>query len=200
MVTMVKMISIFLPAYFIGDFSPAYLCAKLFGKLDIRQHGSGNAGTTNVIRVMGWRYGAGVFVLDIFKGLLAAWLGNLWGGQIGIVASGFGVVLGHDFPLLLRFKGGKGIAATLGVSLFIFPLATVGGAIFFVLIVLVTKMVSVGSLSFVALMLGYTVFTRQSLEVVLLALGLVSLAFLQHRENIQRILHGEENKLSLGKK
>ncbi|MFH1446423.1 MAG: glycerol-3-phosphate 1-O-acyltransferase PlsY [Chloroflexota bacterium] len=197
---MVKIIGSIIPAYFIGDFSPAYLCARLFGKLDIRQHGSGNAGTTNVIRVMGWRYGAGVFVLDIFKGLLAVWLGNLWGGQIGIVASGFGVVLGHDFPLLLGFKGGKGIAATLGIFLFVFPLATLGGAVFFVLIVLVTKMVSVGSLSFVVLMLGYTVFTQQSLAVILLALGLVLLAFLQHRGNIQRILQGEENKLSLGKK
>lgn len=200
MVTMVKIIGSVIPAYFIGDFSPAYLCAKLFGKFDIRQKGSGNAGTTNVIRVMGWRYGAGVFVLDIFKGLLAVWLGNLWGGQIGVVASSFGVVLGHDFPLLLGFKGGKGIAATLGVSLFMFPLATLGGVIFFILTVLITKMVSVGSLSFVVLMLSYTVLTRQSLEVILLAVGLVLLAFLQHRENIQRVLHGEENKLSLGKK
>lgn len=196
----IKMIGICLLAYFIGNFSPSYLAGKLFGNLDIREHGSGNAGTTNVIRVMGWKYGAPVFILDIIKGCYVAFLGNAVGGEPGVFLTGFFVVIGHNFPILLNFRGGKGVAATAGIFLFLFPIPTIIAAVLFALIVLLTRMVSVGSLSFVLLMVGFTIFSQQSGPIIMLTTGLAIFVFVRHKANIQRILQGKENKLSFGQK
>lgn len=192
-------IGISLLAYMIGNLSPAYLCGKVFGKIDIREHGSGNTGATNVIRVMGWRYGVVVFILDIFKGVLAVNLGCVVGAEIGALLAAFFVVMGHDFPILLGFRGGKGIASTFGIFLVLFPGGAVLGFTVFLLVVLLTRMVSMGSLSFVGFLLGFVIMTGQSPLVILLTGVLVVFAFVRHRENIQRVLNGTENKLSLGK-
>lgn len=196
----IKLIGIFVLGYVIGNFSPAYLCGRIVGKFDIRERGSGNAGTTNVIRLMGWRCGAVVFLLDGIKGMLAAWLGSWLGADWGVMAAAFGVVLGHDFPVFLSFRGGKGIASTAGIFLFILPLPTLAAVLVFVAVVLLTRMVSVGSLVFVVCMLAYVLISQQPLALILMAAGLAVFAFARHAENIQRIRHGEENKLSLGKK
>jgi glycerol-3-phosphate acyltransferase PlsY len=196
----IQLIGISILAYFLGNFSPSYLVGKIFGNLDIREYGSGNAGTTNVIRVMGWRFGALVYVLDILKGYLAVSLGQAIGGPAGIMLAGFFVVIGHDYPVLLNFHGGKGIAATAGIALFLFPIPALFMGVLFLLIVLVTKMVSVGSISFVIILVAYSVISQQAGPIVLLTAGLAGFAFYSHKANIQRILAGKENKLSLSKK
>jgi len=195
--TVFTLIGIFILAYALGNFSPAYLLGKWVGGFDIRERGSGNAGTTNVVRVMGWRYGAVVFVLDILKGLAAVAIGFWLGGNQGVAAAAFGVVIGHDFPVVLNFRGGKGVAATTGILLSLFPLPTLIGLFLFVLVVVLTRMVSLGSLVFVTGMAAYTLISGQPVALAVAVVGIAVFAILRHRTNIKRIFAGTENLVSL---
>ncbi|MBN2047961.1 MAG: glycerol-3-phosphate 1-O-acyltransferase PlsY [Anaerolineaceae bacterium] len=191
----------FLIGYALGNFSPSYLLGKSVKHIDIREHGSGNAGATNVIRTMGWRYGALVFILDMLKGIIAVWFATrVLGAPWPPAFAGLGVVLGHNFPVLLGFRGGKGIAASLGILLFLFPVPTVIAYFTAFLIIIATRFVSVGSLSFIILMMLYTILSGQPFALILLSIALALLAFLRHNENIQRLIAGTENKLSFKKK
>lgn len=156
-----KLLGIFLLAYALGNFSPAYLCGRLFGGFDIRERGSGNAGATNVVRELGWRYGVLVFVLDALKGMAAVALGSWLGDNPGIAAAGFGVVIGHDFPVVLNFRGGKGVAATVGILISLFPVPTLIALAVSILVVTLTRMVSLGSLIFVIGMAVYSLVSGQ---------------------------------------
>ncbi len=186
--------------YAIGNLSPAYLVGRLVGNFDIRERGSGNAGATNVLRLVGWRYGALVFILDMLKGLAASSIGFWICGYTGLAAGSIGVILGHDFPALLNFRGGKGIASTTGIFLGLFPLPTLGAILVFILVVVLTRMVSVGSIALVISMMVYTLITHQPLALAILAVLAAVMAIVRHKENIRRILRGAENKLSFGKK
>lgn len=197
---LIRIFASLLAGYFIGNVSPAYLLGRSVGNLDIRESGSGNAGATNVMRVIGWRYGALVFLLDMLKGLIASGIGFWLAGYPGLAAAGIAVVLGHDFPALLNFRGGKGIASTTGIFLSLFPLPTLAAILLFALVVLQTRMVSVGSLVFVLAMTAYTLVTNQPLVLGILAVAVAVFAVLRHQENIKRILRGVENKISFGKK
>jgi len=191
-----KLFGIFILAYALGNFSPAYLCGRLFGGFDIRERGSGNAGATNVIRELGWRYGVLVFVLDALKGIAAVALGNWLAGDPGIAAAVFGVVIGHDFPVVLNFRGGKGVAATVGIMLSLFPVSTLIALALFILVVTLTHMVSLGSLTFVTGMAVFTLVSDQPVALAIAAVGVAVFAILRHRANIKRILNGTENTLS----
>ncbi len=186
--------------YALGNFSPAYLLGRWIGGFDIREQGSGNAGATNVMRTLGWRYGVLVFTLDIIKGAAAAALGFWLAGNFGLAAAGIGVVLGHDYPAALGFRGGKGIAATTGVLLSLIPIPTLVGILVFVLIILGTRMVSVASLTFVSGMAVYTILTNQPLYLIALAVIAAIFAIVRHKDNIRRVLAGVENKISFQKK
>lgn len=194
----VTILTIFIMGYLIGNISPSYLTGRIFGKLDIRDYGSGNAGATNVLRVMGWKFGIPVFILDLLKGLATVALGSWLGGESGAAAAAFGVVIGHDAPVFLNFRGGKGIAATTGIFLYLFPVPALAAVLIFVLIIWFTRMVSLGSLVFVTAMMVYTLASGQSVPMACLAIALAVFAVLRHSENIKRILRGEENKLKLG--
>lgn len=186
--------------YALGNFSSAYLLGRWIGGFDIREQGSGNAGATNVMRTLGWRYGVLVFTLDIIKGAAAAALGFWLAGNFGLAAAGIGVVLGHDYPAALGFRGGKGIAATTGVLLSLIPIPTLVGILVFVLIILGTRMVSVASLTFVSGMAVYTILTNQPLYLIALAVIAAIFAIVRHKDNIRRVLAGVENKISFQKK
>ena len=196
--TILTSLGLLIAGYLIGNISFAYYAGRIFGGFDIREKGSGNAGATNVIRVLGWKIGIGVFVLDALKGLAAAAIGLALGGEVGAMLAAFGVVLGHDFPVFLNFRGGKGIASTTGIFLFLFPLPALGSVLLFILIVLVSRWVSLGSLVFVSCVLAYVLVSGQPTAYAVLASGLTLFAFLRHSANIQRLLRGEENRLSLG--
>lgn len=196
--TILTSLGLLIAGYLIGNISFAYYAGRIFGGFDIREKGSGNAGATNVIRVLGWKIGIGVFVLDALKGLAAAAIGLALGGEVGAMLAAFGVVLGHDFPVFLNFRGGKGIASTTGIFLFLFPLPALGAVLLFILIVLVSRWVSLGSLVFVSCVLAYVLVSGQPTAYAVLAAGLTLFAFLRHSANIQRLLRGEENRLSLG--
>ena len=191
-----KLLGIFILAYALGNFSPAYLCGRLFGHFDIRERGSGNAGTTNIVRELGWRYGVLVFVLDALKGAAAVALGKWLAGNPGIAAAGFGVVIGHDFPVLLNFRGGKGVATTMGIMLSLFPAPTLIALVLLILVITLTRLVSLGSLIFVTSMAVFALVSDQPAALRIMTVGIAILAILRHRSNIKRLLSGTENKLS----
>ena len=183
--------------YFIGNFSPSYLFVKKIKHTDIRDYGSGNAGATNAIRVLGFKTGLVVFVLDMMKGAGAVLLGRLVAGDLGVVMGALGVVLGHNFPVLLGFRGGKGVAATAGIVLAISPISFLVIAMVFLLIIATTHIVSLASI-LVGILIPFTFYYfQQPSYFVILGIILCALILLRHHSNIRRLLEGNESKLQL---
>ncbi len=196
--------------YLCGSVPFGYLAGRLKG-LDIRQHGSGNIGATNAIRVLGKGIGIPVFVCDMIKGWLPVWLAALWlqGAADEVVSTGkalagFAAVLGHMFTFWLGFKGGKGIATTAGVLLGIAPLAMLGGLAAFLAFFLSTRYVSLGSLA-AAVGVPATMAVQMARagrwDFVMLGFGLVVmvLVFVRHGSNIQRLIAGTESRMGAKK-
>lgn len=201
--------------YIFGLFQTGYIYGKAHN-VDIRQQGSGNAGTTNALRTLGWKAGLITFIGDLGKAMLAmlaAWL--LFhekypdGVKLLEMYAGFGAVLGHNFPFYLKFKGGKGIACTSGFILAFCPFMAPICLILFIGAVVITRYVSLGSiLVVVSFFIQLMIFGQMDwlkvnpdllLEVYVVG-GLFSiLALWRHRANIRRLLSGTENKLSLHK-
>ena len=193
--------------YLSGALPFGYWAGKLRG-IDIRQHGSGNIGATNVIRVLGKGIGVPVFLLDLLKGWLPAWLAGEWlAGQgaspelvsSAAVAAGLAAVLGHMFTFWLGFKGGKGVATTTGVLLGIAPLAMLGGLAVWLLLFFTLRYVSLASmLAGVGVLATMVVQMRCAGQwnAVLLGFGVLILALVvvRHRSNIGRLLAGTEPK------
>lgn len=184
-------------AYLIGNLSSAYFIVKIFKNDDIRNYGSGNPGATNALRVYGKKIGALTLILDLLKGLVAVYIGGLIGGDFGKFISGIAVVLGHDWPVLLGFKGGKGIATSIGVLLAINPLTALACLLLGLPIIIISRYVSLGSVSIAALLplIGY--FTKRPFDKRFLIMNIVLglLALFKHRSNIGRLLRKEERKL-----
>lgn len=184
-----------------------YLAGKLKG-MDIREHGSGNIGATNVIRVMGKGIGIPVFILDLLKGWLPVWLAKAWlvtlpeGAALvstGAVVTGLAAVLGHMFTFWLGFKGGKGVATTTGVLLGIAPIAMLGGLAVWLAFFFTTRYVSLASMMAgvgVAVTMLIQMSRSGQWDMVMLGFGLLImlLVIVRHRANIQRILSGTEPK------
>jgi glycerol-3-phosphate acyltransferase PlsY len=199
--------------YLCGSVPFGYLAGRLRG-IDIRQHGSGNIGATNAIRVLGKGIGIPVFILDMVKGWLPVWLAAGWIAQtgatpemisIGKVLTGFAAVLGHMFTFWLGFKGGKGIATTGGVLFGISKAGMLGGWIGFLTFLFAFRYVSLGSLAAavgVPTAMAIQMYREGQWDFVLLGFGIVVmiLAFVRHRSNIQRLLAGTENKAFTKKK
>lgn len=201
--------------YIFGLFQTGYIYGKAHN-IDIRQQGSGNAGTTNALRTLGWKAGLITFIGDLGKAMLAmlaAWL--LFhekypdGVKLLEMYAGFGAVLGHNFPFYLKFKGGKGIACTSGFILAFCPLMAPICLILFIGAVAITRYVSLGSiLVVVSFFIQLIVFGQMGLlrvapdllpEVYVVGGLFTLLALWRHRANIKRLLSGTENKLSLHK-
>lgn len=184
-------------AYLLGSVPIGFLLGSLSG-LDIRQVGSGNIGATNVARVVGKRQGLLTLVGDVAKGFIPAFLSLRLGYSLpvtGLVA--LAAFIGHLYPVFLQFRGGKGVATAFGVFLGLAPMATLLLAAVFLVVALVSRVISLASL--VAASLAPVVFWLFSYPLVLVGLSVViSLGIvLRHRENIQRLLSGAEPKLNL---
>lgn len=202
--------------YIFGLLQTGYLYGKLH-HVDIRKQGSGNAGTTNALRTLGWKAGIVTLLGDCFKCVFAVVAVRLiYGGSHGDMLpllsmyAGMGAVLGHNYPFYMKFKGGKGIAATAGLILSTTNAWTVVLCLaVFLGIVAGSRYVSLGSLAVVIIYLGAVVFLGQSgnygvaqnylYEMYGIAVFLMLSAFFKHRANIKRLLAGTENKLSVGK-
>lgn len=193
---MAQLILVAILAYFIGNISPSFLLGKFFVKKDIRNFGSGSAGTTNAIRVFGAKIGLITFLLDIFKGILAAFLGSKIEPVLGMYVGSFFVIMGHNWPVLLKFKGGKGIASSLGIYLFLDPVAAAISAVIAITIIAITRYVSLASLIGSTLIFLLVLFFRFSNTPFLVVTFLLALmAFYRHRANIKRLIKGTEPKL-----
>ncbi len=191
--------------YLIGSIPWGYLLARAQG-LDIRRHGSGNIGAANVVRVMGKKWGYLVFLCDFFKGFLSVKLGFLIAGYflvnpvLGSVIAAIACVLGHDFPVWLGFKGGKGIATLAGTILGLFPpLVFVSFGVVWIAVFFIGRYTSLASMS-AAVALPIAVFlivARTEPDFPLLvgfAVLMAALAIWLHRSNIVRLLNGTENR------
>lgn len=203
--------------YLFGLFQTAYIYGKLHG-IDIRQHGSGNAGTTNTLRVLGTKAGLIVFAGDVLKCTFAIVISSLLFGKshpdmiylLKLYAAA-GAILGHNFPFYLGFRGGKGIAATAGLILSFHPTFLPVGVIVFFTIFFTTHYVSLGSLLVYAAFIIQIIISGQMglfrgmsqqhlFEMYGVAAFLTIMAYYKHRENIKRLLRGEERKTYLTKK
>ena len=214
---MVERIIALLIGYGFGLFQTAYFYGKAHG-IDIRQYGRGNSGTTHALRVLGTKAGLIVFAGDCLKCIAAVWIVRLaFGPSHGDIIyllclyTGAGAILGHNYPFYMGFKGGKGIAATAGMILSFHPYFIIMGVVLFFGTFLTTHLVSLGSLlvyaGFMVLMVicGQTgVFAGMSqvqlYEMYALALFLAVMAYWKHRQNIVRLIHGNERKTYLFKK
>jgi len=182
-------------SYFIGSISTAYIVVKALKGIDIRTVGSGNAGATNVKRVLGTGPAIVVLALDILKGILAVYIGRWAGGEMLSLACGVAVVVGHNWPLFFGLKGGKGSATSLGVILTVSPLITILVLIIGVGTIAVTKYVSLGSIIVAPIYVIAMAITYRTMRHTIFALILASMVLYRHRENIVRLFEGRESKL-----
>ncbi len=195
--------------YFCGCISSGYIVGKIY-HIDIRDKGSGNAGTTNVLRTLGKLPALLTFLGDVLKAVIPVLITRFFitgpdGWYLLCLYMGLGVVLGHNYPFYLKFKGGKGIAVTAAVVLSTsHPLMVPAGILIFVAVVIITRYVSLGSL-FVAWykiieLTGMYHDNKAFVHIMVISLLFTVLAYFQHRQNIVRLLHGNENKLWGNKK
>lgn len=189
-----KPAALLLASYLAGSIPFGFLIARFRG-VDLRKIGSGNIGATNAMRALGKPLGILVFVLDAGKGFLPAWLalplGTGWA-----LAAGTAAVLGHNFPVWLRFRGGKGVATGCGVWLALSPLACLGALLTFALALAVTRYVSLASiLGACAVPLSLAALRRDPEWLVMAAAGMAALIALRHRANLVRIAAGVEPRI-----
>jgi len=199
---MIEFAAVVIGSYLIGSIPSGLVIGKLKG-IDVREYGSGNIGTTNVLRTLGARYGALVLIADVFKGVIAVLLARyIIGSPISEMAAGFAAVAGHDWSLFLKFRGGRGVATSLGGLLPMVmpaPLTGVAGIVIFSSLIALTRYVSLasimGSLSAVVAMAVFMGLDRVPWEYLVYIAVVVALIIYQHRDNISRLLSGTESKL-----
>ncbi|MBK7132341.1 MAG: glycerol-3-phosphate 1-O-acyltransferase PlsY [Bacteroidales bacterium] len=209
--SMVITITAFLLAYLIGSLPSAVWIGKWFHNIDVREHGSGNAGATNVIRVLGWKTGIPVLLIDVAKGALATLLPVFFKlaepeSPLLInyqIIAGVTAIIGHIFPVFAGFRGGKGVATIFGVLLALHPLLTVSCMGVFLTVLLITGIVSVSSmtagLAFPAFL--FLLFDSPSIIFKVFSVVVAIALIITHRKNIERLMKGEEKKLfKFGKK
>lgn len=194
----VKLILCALVGYLLGNIQTGLIVGKLTG-VDLRKHGSGSSGATNALRVLGRKSGLLTFIGDMLKGVLASVAGLLIAGPHGGMTAALFVIVGHIWPAFYNFHGGKGAATSIGALLVLFPLQTLILLAVGVVTILLTKMVSVGSIAgaLAFLIAGIvTAVTKQDWFILAFSILLPALVIFAHRANIGRLLRGTENKLS----
>ena len=209
-------------SYLAGSIPNSIIISKAVSGIDIRKHGSGNAGGTNVMRVLGWKYGLTVIFLDALKGAIAVVIiSRLFYGPLPFenvspfddftlvqIIAGISAVIGHIWTVFADFKGGKGIATALGMLLTLITIDMLIAVGIFTLVVLISRYVSLGSI-IAAISVPSTLFIRENLFHVDIPgystlfpfiVGVTALVIFTHRKNLVRIFNGNENKISFRKK
>lgn len=195
----------FVLAYLLGSIPTAVWIGKAFHKIDVREHGSGNAGATNTIRVLGWKTGIPVLLFDLGKGWLATMLpvflkaaepGSIMEINLQIV-SGLIAIIGHILPVFAGFRGGKGVAAAFGVLLALQPLLTVTSIGVFLVVFFIGGIVSIASLvaGIAFPILLFTTFETPSVAFRIFSIFIAIALIITHRKNIGRLIRGEESRL-----
>jgi glycerol-3-phosphate acyltransferase PlsY len=185
----------------LGSVSFSFLVGKILKGIDIRQHGSGNAGATNTLRVLGVGPGVVVLLLDVVKGIVAVLVARHFSdSELLSVLAGVAAISGHNWPIFFGFRGGKGIATTIGVTATLISLPALYAGIIGLLLIAVTRYVSLGSLVFTLLMpiflfIPGTQGKYHDVAVVTFAIIICVFAWYRHRSNIGKLLNGTENKI-----
>jgi acyl phosphate:glycerol-3-phosphate acyltransferase len=201
------LLSIPFAAYLLGSIPFGLLLTKLFGSGDVRKSGSGNIGATNVARVAGWLPGILTLLLDVAKGAAAVWLAGRVSNESAtcVMIAALAALLGHCYPVWLKFRGGKGVATAAGAFLVLCAPALLGSVIVFLLVAIFWRYVSLASISAAASMplLIYLLWAPHHAPPPVVTFGSLAAAamiFYKHDANIQRLVQGEEPKFSFGKK
>ncbi len=178
--------------YLLGSLSASVLLSKLGWGRDVRKHGSGNAGATNMARVFGLGAGFATLAGDMLKAAAAMYLGMKLLGDVGIAAGGIACVLGHCFPVFHEFRGGKGISVGAMVGLAIDWRVFVGVVVVFLIVAFLTRKVSAGSLAACVAITVFALVFQVSTPKLILAITVMCIAIFQHRSNIKRLAEGTE--------
>lgn len=196
-------------AYLVGSIPTAVWVSKKIYGIDIREHGSGNAGATNTFRVLGAKAGTGVMIVDMLKGFLAVKLSLLsqyaWGSEAMTnlqIFLGLAAVVGHIFPVWADFRGGKGIATLFGMILSIQPAVALGLVAVFLFMLFLTRYVSLSSIvaSIAFPVMIFFIFREPEITYRIFAVATALLVILTHHKNINRLIQGNESKVKLGKR
>ena len=193
------LLALFRIGYGLGSIPFGLLLTRWAGAGDIRSIGSGNIGATNVLRTGRKGLALATLLLDLAKGAVPTALGLAWLGPVGGAVAGAGAIIGHCFPVWLGFRGGKGVATAAGVVLGMTPLLFVPVLVAFIAVVAATRWVSLGSIV-AACLAPIAAWLLGAPAAAILYLLVAALVVFKHRENIQRLLRGEENRLSFGGK
>ncbi|MBU0475113.1 MAG: glycerol-3-phosphate 1-O-acyltransferase PlsY [Bacteroidetes bacterium] len=219
---MLNLIVIVILSYLVGSIPTSIIVSKLVKGIDIRNHGSGNAGGSNVFRILGWKYGLAVIFLDALKGMIAVLLvSRLYFGSFPFpnatpfddftlvqIIAGIFAVLGHIWTIFAGFKGGKGIATGLGFLVSVVTIDMLLGLVVFTIVVGVSKYISLGSLS-AAISVPLIMIIRENIfgvdiigyhTILPFTIFLAFLVMYTHKANLERIFSGNESKISLSKK
>ncbi len=186
-----------LASYLVGAFPTSYVVGRLVRGIDLRQHGSGNLGATNVFRMLGWKAATPVMLVDIFKGFAPTFFFQRIDGSPyaeWALAYGAAAILGHVYSVYVRFKGGKGVATSAGVFLALAPWGVLAGLVVWVLLVATTRIVSIASLAAALVVPPVVLLELGNGPVFWLSLALMVFVIWSHRTNIRRLLHGEEHR------
>jgi glycerol-3-phosphate acyltransferase PlsY len=190
-----------LAAYLLGAIPTGYLAGKWARGIDLREHGSGNLGATNTFRVLGARIAAPVMAVDVLKGFLPAALFPLWDGTpewSWALAYGGLAIVGHVFPVYMRFRGGKGVATAAGVFLALAPKAVLPALAAWLVVLKLSRMVSLASITAAVTLIASLAATEDRVAVLVLGVAVALFVIYAHRSNIRRIIRGEEHRF--GKK
>lgn len=201
-----KTFLLLLIAYLLGSIPTGLWIGKIFYRTDIRNHGSGNTGTTNTFRILDWKAGSITFIIDLLKGTLAVLLAFAFGSVISPLIVGFFAILGHTFPIFTKFKGGKAVATSGGVLLGFAPVFLLYLFILFVIILLLSSMISFTSVA-VAIIAVFSVlifpmfgFILKDYNILftLMILIMALVIIIRHKDNIKRIKNKHENLIPFG--
>lgn len=196
-----------LGSYLLGSIPTSYIFGKILKGIDIREHGSGNAGATNALRILGTKWGILTMILDMAKGWLAVFLGRMLLDNPAnwvLIALALGAIIGHIFTIYLGFKGGKGVATSAGVFIALAPIPVAIALAVFIITVWITRYVSLGSMLAALVAFGAELFINiknnfADKEILGLVILIVAFIIFRHKANIQRLLAGNENKLKFKK-
>ncbi len=199
-------------AYFLGGIPTSYIFGKVFKKIDIRKYGSGNVGATNALRVLGVKMGVITLIIDIAKGFFAIFIAkiifkklNICPSDLILILVGLSAIFGHIFSIYLGFKGGKGVATSAGVFFALIPTPFIIAFVTFFIVVFISKYVSLGSIiaSLVLVISELVINLKNSfsqIEYLIFTFVIALFIIIRHKSNIQRLIKGNENKISFKRK
>lgn len=199
-------------AYLIGSIPTSVWIGRVFYDVDVRTKGSGNAGATNTIRVLGARAGVPVLIFDVFKGWFAVFISRFFYDPSHSfppdlvsfdIMLAIAAIVGHVFPIYVGFKGGKGIATLLGVGIALYPTAALFAIIIFIVVFISFRYVSLASITGAVTFPFIEIFIlghQDSIMLMILSIAIAIFVPITHRKNVQRLLKGEESKISFKKK